>query len=63
MVRTAAYDAKRNVRLYDVVFTGESRKNVRPGRVIITEYREPEPHGHDVLLSTTEFATRAQHFC
>ncbi|NUR87743.1 MAG: hypothetical protein HOY71_26970, partial [Nonomuraea sp.] len=50
----AASDSKSHVRMYDVIFTLESKKKVRPGLVIITEYREQEEYGHDVLLSTAE---------
>ncbi|MEV4398479.1 hypothetical protein [Nonomuraea sp. NPDC049607] len=59
----AGYDAKRNFRMYDVVFTSRSKKRVRPGQVIVTEYRGPEKDGHDVLLSTAEFTARLPHFC
>ncbi|MFI7424045.1 hypothetical protein [Nonomuraea sp. NPDC049684] len=59
----AGYDAKRNARMYGVVFTGESGEKVRPGQVIVTEYREPEKDGHDVLLSTAEFTARVPHYC
>lgn len=60
----SAYSLKTHVRMYDVVFTTESKKRVRPGQVIITEYGEQDGEtGHDVLVSTAEFNARAPHFC
>ncbi|MEU8324016.1 hypothetical protein AB0C33_37135 [Nonomuraea sp. NPDC048881] len=61
--KAAGYDAKRNARMYDVVFDAGSRKKVRPGQVIITEHKEAEKDGHDVLLSTAEFTARVRYYC